>query len=227
MVAANLEDFDPEAETLQIFGKGKGNQAETVSLGKGMVRAIAARPALRGENDPRLALFCSVYPGYRSGRLSTQGIYNAVRECGRDAGINRVMSHHHVQHSSINASLDATNGDVRKVQKLSKHDKLNILMIDDNNRQKVTDLRDKLLGFCTTMIIVYESGKKIGAVDFGHRPRAQPVPKIPETSKFDRWGNPTKFVGGVFYCSVCLSNFGSLPSRARVPAKTPEIGNRS
>jgi integrase/recombinase XerC len=44
----------------------------------------------------------------------------------------------------ITAALEATNGDVRKVQKLSRHSDLNTLMIYDDNRKnqqgEVTDL---------------------------------------------------------------------------------------
>ena len=36
---ADIEDLDPEAGTLKVYGKGKGNQAEIVSLGE---KAIAA-----------------------------------------------------------------------------------------------------------------------------------------------------------------------------------------
>lgn len=116
---ANIGDFDQKEGTLRIFGKGKGNQSETVSLGKGTVRAIADWLSNRGETNPDKALFCSVNPAYRDGRLCTQGIYNVVKERCQDAGISKVMSPHRIRHSAITAALDATNGDVRKVQKLS------------------------------------------------------------------------------------------------------------
>jgi integrase/recombinase XerC len=54
------------------------------------------------------------------------------------------MSPHRIRHSSITAALDATDGNVRKVQKLSRHTQLDTLMIYDDNRQKwqleITDL---------------------------------------------------------------------------------------
>ncbi|HLO48670.1 MAG TPA: hypothetical protein VK211_09680 [Kamptonema sp.] len=44
----------------------------------------------------------------------------------------------------MTAALDATNGDVRRVQKLSRHASLNTLMIYDDNRLnhqgEITDL---------------------------------------------------------------------------------------
>ena len=69
---ANIGDFDPVTKTLRIFGKGRGNNSETVSLGSGTVMAIESWLSARGERDPDKALFCSVNPGYRDGRLSTQ-----------------------------------------------------------------------------------------------------------------------------------------------------------
>lgn len=146
---ANIGDFDPMTKTLRIFGKGRGNNAETVSLGKATVTAIEAWLEARGEHQPDKALFCSINPGYRDGRLSTQAIYNIVSTRCKDAGISKTMSPHRVRHSSITAALEATGGDVRRVQKLSRHSSLNTLLIYDDNRKnhqkEVSDLLDGLV----------------------------------------------------------------------------------
>jgi len=146
---ANISDFDPITKTLSIFGKGRGNNSEIVSLGTGTVTAIMAWLEARGERDPDKALFVSVNAGYRDGRLCTQAIYNIVSDRCQDAGISKVMSPHRVRHSSITAALEATGGDVRRVQKLSRHSSLNTLLIYDDNRKnhqgEVTDLLDGLV----------------------------------------------------------------------------------
>ena len=146
---ANISDFDPTAKTLRIFGKGKGNQSEIISLGKATVMAIEAWLETRGETNPDKALFVSVNPGYRDGRLCTQGIYNIVKYRCQSAGISKPMSPHRVRHSSITAALESTGGDVRRVQKLSRHSSLNTLLIYDDNRKnhqgEVTDLLDGLV----------------------------------------------------------------------------------
>jgi integrase/recombinase XerC len=143
---ANISDFDPTAKTLRIFGKGKGNQSEIISLGKATVMAIEAWLEARGEHQPDKALFVSVNPGYKDGRLSTQAIYNIVSDRCQAAGITKVMSPHRIRHSSITAALEATGGDVRRVQKLSRHSSLNTLLIYDDNRKnhqkEVTDILD-------------------------------------------------------------------------------------
>jgi integrase/recombinase XerC len=146
---ANIGDFDPVTKTLRIFGKGRGNQSEIVSLGSGTVNAIESWLSARGETNPDKALFCSVNAGYRDGRLSTQAIYDIVKSRCQDAGITKVMSPHRIRHSSITAALEATGGDVRRVQKLSRHSSLNTLLIYDDNRRnhqgEVTDILDGLV----------------------------------------------------------------------------------
>jgi len=146
---ASIADFDPVTKTLRIFGKGRGNNSEIISLGSGTVTAIEAWLEARGEHQPDKALFCSINPGYRDGRLSTQAIYNIVSDRFQSAGITKTMSPHRIRHSSITAALEATGGDVRRVQKLSRHSLLNTLLIYDDNRKnhqgEVTDLLDSLI----------------------------------------------------------------------------------
>ncbi len=71
-----------------------------------------------------------------------------MQKYARAAGIDKVMSPHRIRHSSITEALNLTNGDVRKVQKLSRHSNLNTLMIYDDNRQnlqgEVTEMLDDL-----------------------------------------------------------------------------------
>ena len=77
---------------------------------------------------------------------SGDGICKMVVRYSEKAGIKKQMSPHRIRHSAITAELDATDGDVRKVQKLSRHRNLNTLMIYDDNRgrdqQDVTQLLD-------------------------------------------------------------------------------------
>ncbi|MFM7884726.1 MAG: tyrosine-type recombinase/integrase, partial [Microcystis panniformis] len=146
---ANIGDFNQKSKILRILGKGRGNQSEIISLGSGTVNAIEAWLEARGEHQPDKALFVSVNIGYRNGRLSTQAIYDVVKSRCQDAGITKVMSPHRVRHSAITAALEATGGDVRRVQKLSRHSSLNTLLIYDDNRKnhqkEVSDLLDSLV----------------------------------------------------------------------------------
>ncbi len=44
------------------------------------------------------------------------------------------LTPHKLRHSAITAALDATGGDVRRVQRLSRHARLETVMVYDDNR---------------------------------------------------------------------------------------------
>ena len=145
LVATNIGDFDPDGGTLRIYGKGRGNQAEVVTLGKGAISALSDWLAVRGEADLNQPLFIALHKSYYGHRLISNTIWKLVRKYAKLAGITKPMSPHRIRHSSITAALDITNGDVRAVQKLSRHSNLNTVMIyDDNRRQEQGILTQKL-----------------------------------------------------------------------------------
>lgn len=145
----SIADFDPTARTLQILGKGKGTQYQSVDVGIATATAIsewlAARPGTPSENEP---LFVALDFATIGHRITGDGIYKLVQRKTKAAGIDKVMSPHRIRHSAITAALDATDGNVRKVQKLSRHKNLNTLMQYDDNRNRdqgaVTDLLDAM-----------------------------------------------------------------------------------
>lgn len=55
------------------------------------------------------------------------------------------MCPHRIRHSFITEALNLTNGDVRKVQKLSRHSNFNTLIIYDDNRQSYRDEETNIL----------------------------------------------------------------------------------
>ena len=144
----DVSDFFPKAGELIITGKGKSGQPETISLGSGAIAAIDKWLAARKDYTSSAPLFCAVHKGYWGNRLHTHSIYKLVQKYANLAGIDKVMSPHRIRHSSITEALNLTNGDVRAVQKLSRHSNLNTLMIYDDNRQnlqgEVTGMLDDL-----------------------------------------------------------------------------------
>ena len=148
IVNCDICDYSPSLGELTIIGKGKIGQPETISLGKGAISAIDAWLEKRGSYSQDDPLFFAVHKGYWGNRLHTHSIYKLVQKYAKLAGIDKVMSPHRIRHSSITCALNLTNGDVRKVQKLSRHSNLNTLMIYDDNRQnlqgEVTAMLDDL-----------------------------------------------------------------------------------
>ena len=149
VASANIEDFDLEAGILKIRGKGKGTQAEMITLGMKAIVALSEWLKARGETDTRQPLFTSTHKGYWGERLSATSIYKIVRDSAHRAGVEKVISPHRIRHSSITTALDKTDGNVRKVQKLSRHAKFETLMIYDDNRtnaqKEITEVLDSLL----------------------------------------------------------------------------------
>jgi integrase/recombinase XerC len=134
---ANIKDLDLDGRSLLILGKGKGSQKEAVSLSRPTVEAITDWLHERREINRNQPLFIALDRASYGHRLSGTSIYRLVDLVATAAGINKQLSPHRIRHSGITAALDATNGDVRKVQKLSRHADLNTLMIYDDNRQNV------------------------------------------------------------------------------------------
>ena len=149
VASANIEDLDLEAGTLKIRGKGRGTQAEIIKLGTKAIIALSEWLKARGETDTRQPLFTSTHKGYWGERLSTTSIYKIVRDSAHRAGVEKVISPHRIRHSSITTALDKTDGNVRKVQKLSRHAKFETLMIYDDNRanaqKEITEVLDGLV----------------------------------------------------------------------------------
>ena len=146
LVGTNIGDFDYEGRSLQILGKGRGSQKSSISLSIGTAKAIQEWLSVRETKGKDQPLFPSLDPAHRGHRLTGTAIYQIVEKLAIAAGITKKMSPHRIRHSAITAALDATNGNVRKVQKLSRHKKLDTLMLYDDNRTNMQGEVSSLLG---------------------------------------------------------------------------------
>ncbi len=132
----NYGDFEPNAKELTILGKGKGTQTEIIGLSTSTTNALLDWTKAYRHRKKKAPLFVALDFKHKGHRLTGDGIYKLVRRYCKQAGISKPMSPHRVRHSSITAALDATGGNVRKVQKLSRHRQIDTLMIYDDNRAK-------------------------------------------------------------------------------------------
>lgn len=146
--ALNLEDYDPGAAKLWIKGKGKLTK-EAIRLSDKAVLLIDQWLQAMGRRGKGQPLFCTLDRATFGHRLSGNAIYTIVRSAAETAGLAKILSPHRIRHSAITAALDATQGDTRKVQKLSRHSNLNTLMIYDDNRHhhqaEVTEILSQLV----------------------------------------------------------------------------------
>jgi integrase/recombinase XerC len=146
VVSVNIGDFDLDRRSLQILGKGRGSQKSLISLNTGTANAIQDWLSCFETENINQPLFHAIDPANRGHRLTGAAIYQIVTQIAKGSGISKQMSPHRIRHSAITAALDATNGNVRKVQKLSRHKKLDTLMLYDDNRTNMQGEVSSLLG---------------------------------------------------------------------------------
>jgi integrase/recombinase XerC len=139
LVAANVGDF--RDGQLWIVGKGK-LQKSLIDLAPATVMALREWLAVRdgaGDEPLFIAVDTNTFGKRLSGRSVARLVAAASLSDEGDGEVNPLvgkrMSPHKVRHSSITTFLDASNGDVRTAQRLSRHSRLDTLMIYDDNRQ--------------------------------------------------------------------------------------------
>ena len=143
----NYGDFEPLSRELTILGKGKGTQTEIIGLSTSTTNALLDWCKAYKHRKKKAPLFVALDFKHKGHRITGDGIYKLVRRYCKQAGITKRMSPHRVRHSSITAALDATDGNVRKVQKLSRHRQIDTLMIyDDNRARDQAELSEMLSG---------------------------------------------------------------------------------
>ena len=134
--ALTVGDFQPDEKRLAILGKGR-TEKEFITLHPSSAAAVAAYILASGhketlEREGPLFLTCDHRPQLAGTGLTSNGLYEVVKTYGTKIGLK--LSPHKLRHSAITVALDKTGGDVRRVQKLSRHVKLETLILYDDNR---------------------------------------------------------------------------------------------
>ena len=129
VVSLDLEHVDQGASTIAVLGKGR-TAREPLTIAAPTLAALAAWLEARGIAPG--PLFVNLDRAHHGTRLSGAGLYEVVRELGEAAGI-RVRPHG-LRHAGITEALDRTHGDLRAVQRFSRHRDLRLLLVYDDNR---------------------------------------------------------------------------------------------
>lgn len=149
IVSLQLEHFDASGNALSIAGKGRGTQREIITLSPVCTAAIRAslqdRDADNGLSDKTLSLFCSVSLCAKGKPLTPDGLYKIVKQTAKPLGLEICLSPHRLRHTSITMALDVSGGDIRRVQRLSRHARLETLQIYDDNRSDLQGEMTRLL----------------------------------------------------------------------------------
>jgi len=127
----DLEDLDRETGTVAVLEKGRTDKMK-LTLPPETKKALEAWISVRGvAPGPLFWSMNRARPG--KGRLTGIGLYGIVRELGRKIGLK--VWPHGLRHAAITEALDLTGGNVRAVQRFSRHRDVRILERYDDNRR--------------------------------------------------------------------------------------------
>ena len=129
VVGMNRTDVQLEAGTIDILGKGR-TQKEALTLPEPTKAALAAWMAVRGEEPG--PLFLNFDRAKKGKRLTGVAVYLIVRKLGEKANVK--ARPHGLRHAAITEALEVTKGNVRAVQRFSRHRSVQTLLIYDDNR---------------------------------------------------------------------------------------------
>ena len=136
IASANIEDFLPQQQKLTILGKGKRAKV-AIDLTDSVSYALEEWLNFHPCNLSGQPLITSLSHNCYGARIAGDSIYRIVQGYAEAAGIERRVSPHRLRHSSITAFLDASGGNLRAAQALSRHRNQNTLnLYDDNRRQE-------------------------------------------------------------------------------------------
>ena len=165
--ACSVGDFDGSERRLRITGKGKGTQKEWITLSPVAIGAITAYLDTRAgsgnyltSNNDNVAkdrpLLVGMSRRHKGApvRLSPNGLYKILQGYGRRV-LGRPLHPHGLRHAAITAALDATGGDLRTAQRLSRHADVRTLQRYDDNRE---DLQGRVTGLLSAM---YQKGNAL------------------------------------------------------------------
>ena len=135
IASANIEDFLPQQQKLMILGKGKRAKV-AIDLSDSVSYALEEWLNFHPCNAPGQPLIVSLSHNCYGSRIAGDSIYRIVEGYAEAAGIDRRVSPHRLRHSSITAFLDASDGNIRAAQALSRHSQMNTLTLYDDNRKQ-------------------------------------------------------------------------------------------
>lgn len=139
-----LGDVDLKASALWVWGKGRTSR-QRLTLAPETKDALAAWVRVRGAEPG--ALFVCLDPASYGSPLGDAGVYHIIRTLGEKVGVR--ARPHGLRHAAITEALDATRGDVRAVQRFSRHRSLEVLCVYDDARQDLAGEVSKLVAKST------------------------------------------------------------------------------
>jgi integrase/recombinase XerC len=129
VVALDVEDIDVDGRTVAVVGKGDTGKT-TLTLPEPTARALKAWLDVRGAEPG--ALFLNADRAGKGRRLTGRSVARIVATLGDRAGVR--CRPHGLRHAAITEALDRTGGNVRSVQRFSRHADVRTLQVYDDAR---------------------------------------------------------------------------------------------
>ncbi|MDP6087273.1 MAG: tyrosine-type recombinase/integrase [Nitrospinota bacterium] len=126
----DLADVALEAGAVAVLGKGKTERIR-LTLPPETTAVLADWLSVRGDEPG--PLFLNFDRAGKGRRLTGRGLYSMIRKLGEGVGLRTWP--HGLRHAAVTEALDLTNGNLRAVQRFSRHKDVRILTIYDDNRQ--------------------------------------------------------------------------------------------
>ena len=144
VVSLDVGDVDLDSTCIWILGKGKSDR-ERMSISPKISVALGDWLKVYNPQSNRQPLFVSLARNAKGiERLSDDYVYKLVRDVAKSVNVAKAMSPHKIRHSAITYALDK-GADIREVRRLSRHAKIETLMIYDDNRSDMQGNITRLL----------------------------------------------------------------------------------
>jgi integrase/recombinase XerC len=141
VVGLDLEHVDLERGRIAVQGKG-ASEREWLTIAEPTKGALTAWTELRGQHPG--ALFTNLDRAKKgNGRMTGEAIRALLARLGERTG--QHVRPHGLRHAGITRALDVSGGDVRKVQKFSRHASPTTVLVYDDNRADVGGELTKLV----------------------------------------------------------------------------------
>lgn len=145
LCALDVDALDLVEGTVAVIGKGR-TEAVRLTLPGPTRAALAGWLAVRGAGPG--PMFVRLDNAAKAPtRLTDTAVFLIVRALGRRVGLSRPTRPHALRHQAITRALDATGGDVRTVQRFSRHaDPRTLMLYDDKRRDLAGDVARMVAG---------------------------------------------------------------------------------
>lgn len=143
--ALDRADLDLGGRRVRVLGKGRF-ETEWLPFGSAAAEALAAWLQSHPDPRPEAPLFVRLDgAAERPDRLTADGMHHVLTTLGRRVGLARPLAPHQLRHAAITRLAERTGGDMPRIQKFSRHARLDTVAVYvDNQRAAASELADLL-----------------------------------------------------------------------------------